>query len=176
MPIDKFGRSFKSSSARSSLLSKFHTARSLKYTIDGDIDVENLKICNVKTPTLDDEVTNKKYVDNLITYSTGLIETQNINRYRSNATNISTLQDENKDFQKRMTTIESRVSHLLGGLNNHTNQDRESDSVTNSQNKFFTEYSFFKDKTHRSISECRGSLELIRQELTSLKESLNNES
>lgn len=61
MTLDKFGQSSNQSNL---MLSKLHyNQNNLKYTSAGDIDAENLKICNVKTPLTDTDVTNKKYVD-----------------------------------------------------------------------------------------------------------------
>lgn len=62
MPLNKFGQS-RNASKQSSFLSKFQSTNLLKFTPDGNIDVEHLKICNVKQPSHDTDAVNKKYVD-----------------------------------------------------------------------------------------------------------------
>lgn len=66
MSLDKFGRSAASSSSASTggtshLLSPYR--HGFTFTSDGNIDVENLKLSNVKSPTNDNDVCNKRYVD-----------------------------------------------------------------------------------------------------------------
>lgn len=63
MPLNKFGQSA-IASKNASLISKFQPLNNqLKYTIHGDLDLENIKICNIKDPSLDGDAVNKKYVD-----------------------------------------------------------------------------------------------------------------
>lgn len=68
MSLDKFGRaaaaSHSSSTASHSLSPYRH---GFIFTGDGNIDVENLKLCNVKGPTEEFDCANKQYVDNLKT-------------------------------------------------------------------------------------------------------------
>lgn len=67
MPLDKFGRSSSSTTLLSSRLRYGgHIGGKIKHTTDGDIDAENLKICNVKEPTADGDASNKHYVDTQI--------------------------------------------------------------------------------------------------------------
>lgn len=67
MPLNKFGQSIDNSNYNSILQKvQFSSGVGLKHTQTGDIDVENLKISNVKEPTLDTDATNKKYVDTSI--------------------------------------------------------------------------------------------------------------
>lgn len=65
MSVDKFGRSIISGSPTSSdsshLLSPYR--HGFIFTSDGNIDVENLKLCNVKSPTESSDCVNKQYVD-----------------------------------------------------------------------------------------------------------------
>lgn len=61
MPLDKFGRSLSSTALLSSRLR--YGGGNIKHTIDGHIDAENLRICNVKEPIADADATNKHYVD-----------------------------------------------------------------------------------------------------------------
>lgn len=66
MPVDKFGRSITTHSTGGGssphLLSSYRHGFIL--TGDGNIDVENLKMCNVKDPTDKFDCANKQYVDN----------------------------------------------------------------------------------------------------------------
>lgn len=67
MSIDKFGRS---TSARSGVdVSSSHllsSRRGFVFTEDGNIDIEELKLCNVQSPTEYGDAVNKKYVDDNI--------------------------------------------------------------------------------------------------------------
>lgn len=61
MSVDKFGRVATAAmhTPHELLLPKV----ALAHTSDGNIDIENLKICNVKAPTSNTDVANKAYVD-----------------------------------------------------------------------------------------------------------------
>lgn len=63
MSLDKFGRTIvlSSNSSSSHLLSPYR--HGFIFTIDGNIDVENLKLCNIKDPTEVYDCANKRYVD-----------------------------------------------------------------------------------------------------------------
>lgn len=63
MSLDKFGRTIALSSKSSSshLLPPYR--HGFTFTIDGNIDVENLKLCNIKDPTEVYDCANKQYVD-----------------------------------------------------------------------------------------------------------------
>lgn len=68
MSVDKFGRSISgSSSSTSGGLNNSHLFSPYQhdfiFTSDGNIDVENLKLCNVKSPTESSDCANKQYVD-----------------------------------------------------------------------------------------------------------------
>lgn len=69
MSVDKFGRSNIDrgipSSSSSHLFSPYR--HGFIFTEDGNIDVENLKLSNVKSPTNDNDVCNKRYVDGSLT-------------------------------------------------------------------------------------------------------------
>ncbi|KAG5874171.1 hypothetical protein JTB14_000608 [Gonioctena quinquepunctata] len=62
MTIDKFGRSSKKKP-------KIHpiVTPALVHTPDGDIDLDNVKLCNVKQPTVVSDAANKEYVDEVKT-------------------------------------------------------------------------------------------------------------
>ncbi|XP_057665972.1 uncharacterized protein LOC130899836 [Diorhabda carinulata] len=57
MPVDKFGHRHQTSYARLPVKITF------PHTQDGNIDIENMKICNVKEPTTNSDAATKKYVD-----------------------------------------------------------------------------------------------------------------
>lgn len=59
MPLDKFGHSFHDKKYSN----KFQQTNSLKFTVSGDVDMENLRICNVKEPLLNNDVVNKEYLE-----------------------------------------------------------------------------------------------------------------
>lgn len=63
MSLDKFGRS---SHANSKLKNLRTSSLPIPRTTDGDYDFTNHKLCNVKTPTVNDDSANKKYVDDEI--------------------------------------------------------------------------------------------------------------
>lgn len=68
MSVDKFGRTNidrGASSNSSHLLSPYR--HGFIFTEDGNIDVENLKLSNVKSPTNDKDVSTKRYVDDSLT-------------------------------------------------------------------------------------------------------------
>ncbi|CAH1107072.1 unnamed protein product [Psylliodes chrysocephalus] len=60
MSLDKFGRASEVRKSRNLVAS---ASIGLAHTPDGDTDIENLKVCNVKTPTLNTDAVNKGYVD-----------------------------------------------------------------------------------------------------------------
>lgn len=63
MTVDKFGHSSISGKKKQPKNPLVHQYV-LKFNDDGDIDFENIKILNVKTPTNAHDVANKEYVDN----------------------------------------------------------------------------------------------------------------
>lgn len=65
MSLDKFGRSIhKEAQGASHLLSPYR--HGFTFTSDGNIDVENLKLCNVHNPHDKKDAVNKAYVDDHI--------------------------------------------------------------------------------------------------------------
>jgi ribosomal protein S15P/S13E len=72
MSVNKFGRSSQSNNVRD-LRSQFAYFSAvaggsviLHRTTDGNIDINNVKLCNIKDPTLNTDAAHKKYVDNKI--------------------------------------------------------------------------------------------------------------
>lgn len=61
MNIDKFGRS--DTPARAAFSFRSSSAATFPKTRDGDYDLENLKLCNVGSPTLPEDGATKSYVD-----------------------------------------------------------------------------------------------------------------
>ena len=60
MSINKFGQS----SAPSKRMRMTHIPGVvLEYTVDGNVNIENLRLCNLKAPTNDNDAVNKKYLD-----------------------------------------------------------------------------------------------------------------
>jgi hypothetical protein len=66
MSLDKFGRRSGGKQIVSIASKSSSSSSSFSYTVDGNIDIGNMKICNLKPPTSSSDATNKKYVDNLI--------------------------------------------------------------------------------------------------------------
>lgn len=60
MSLDKFGRHSRKQAATS------YSKSVLPHTPEGDIDAENLRICNLKPPIDENDATTKEYVNNLL--------------------------------------------------------------------------------------------------------------
>lgn len=60
MSLDKFGRHSRKQAATS------YSKSVLPHTPEGDIDAENLRICNLKPPIDKNDATTKEYIDNLL--------------------------------------------------------------------------------------------------------------
>lgn len=69
MSLDKFGRH---SRKHNQTVTSFKPV--LPHTPEGDIDVENLRICNLKPPKDGNDATTKEYVNNLLSTNLGDIE------------------------------------------------------------------------------------------------------
>lgn len=69
MSIDKFGRSLKSVNNKdihNLFYSHQQQQQPLSYTEDGDLDLNNHKLCNLRDPTNNQDAATKKYVNSLL--------------------------------------------------------------------------------------------------------------
>lgn len=195
MPLDKFGRSARSS-ASSSLLTKFQFASAFKYTTTGDLDVENLKICNVNEPTLDNDVANKKYVDSknsIIIKHFDEVDSRITLRFKENETRVEKLQAvsiaNNRKFEDKLKTVNDRLGQIernnTGLIDvikviernvSHLLKNNNKSAVGNNNNN--TEINFFKldrDLNHLknivngTMAENNRTLSILQNDIKALK-------
>lgn len=126
MNIDKFGRS--DTPARAAFSFRSSSAATFPKTRDGDYDLENLKLCNVGSPTLPEDGATKSYVDeqvhsNLEAANKRLAtEIQEIREQadvtnRLNATRMAKLQ--NKLKEEISAKYDEKLKSLWRALNAH---------------------------------------------------------
>jgi hypothetical protein len=126
MPLNKFGQSL-SNSNYNSLLTKFRpTTVGFKYTITVDFDAENLKISNVKEPTLNNDVVNKKYTDdNILQLSNATLKSikEISERITKSINNCYTLIEQNN---KRIEHLENEIKDVVIKIGNdfHSYQEQ----------------------------------------------------
>ncbi|KAJ3641427.1 hypothetical protein Zmor_027934 [Zophobas morio] len=103
MSVDKFGRSSSSSIYRLYRKRQLfeHPRNTIRYTEDGNFDMENRKLCNVQDPIEETDVTTKKYADKL--HENAILR---IDKFGS------VLTDAKKAFLKAEIDLSKKVSDL----------------------------------------------------------------
>lgn len=142
MGLDKFGRASSSSSASSSLAhaeKKLMRNSPVSFTTDGNIDCENRRLCNVKAPHANVDVTNKKYVDEKICTDLQNIKADFQTAYNDLLKNMTTfflehLTHHEKLLDETKSMWNVRFEKLVEKFNNiETTQKNDSDAVENLQ-------------------------------------------
>lgn len=174
MSLDKFGRS--------SHLEHYHNNKEqfatsitgLSFTPNGNIDVGNLKICNVRSPTDENDAVNKSYLMQLLkNFDVELIKVHQeiVRTFENKLIQLSnTINDFEKKNQQNLnngiaetTRVFDNRLHLLG--------NSFKTEINDLENKFEQNFKTVEDKIRRSQHKLGNDLS---QNITALREEVKS--
>lgn len=124
MSIDKFGRAMHDDANKKFRMELLHQQQQLAYTMDGDFDLQNRRLCNVKDPSNPQDCVTKQYSDktleekiekrdNELTESIGKASIIPLQE------KITQLETTNKEDSKKLADINTFISRSQPVNDNH---------------------------------------------------------
>lgn len=120
MSLDKFGRASHSSDNNS--ITRRLISPPITFTLDGNIDCENRRLCNVKDPRSDLDSVNKKYIDEKINSNFQQIEDYFIITYNNYTKTMSTSWDIHMEqYKSKMDEMNRKYNDCIKTTSNIQN-------------------------------------------------------
>lgn len=191
MSVDKFGRAADQPNRFRSLITA-SSGRGLTFMGDGNINIENLKLCNVKRPTNKKDAANKDYVDSIleafkVSTSTAIsnneqsilakfMETRDMLQANNNSFMqgiIIRLKNTTDDFDVRLTETTQQLNEKINGilLELSTKLDIAKKCTADIEDAV----GGLADKTEKQLTNLKSSLIIDIDRLRELYEALSRE-